>query len=48
MDTFLYRLYNMYLAMLEERMAACHDERDDLGCALFPRAPQPGECGHHP
>ena len=35
-DTFLYRLYGVYLAVLAERMAACHDGHDGPGCGLFP------------
>ena len=48
MDAFLYHLYGMYLVVLAKRMAACYDERHDSGCALFPRALQPGEHGRNP
>ena len=31
-----------FFSVPAERMAACYDERNDSGCPLFPRAPQPG------
>ena len=33
-DTFLYRLYRMFLAVLAERMAAYHDGQDGPGSRL--------------
>ena len=47
-DMFLYRLYGMYLAVLAERMATCHDGQDRPGIRLFPRAPQQGKHGRYP
>ena len=37
-DMFLYRLYDMYLAVLAERTALCSDGQDVPGGGLLPRA----------
>ena len=41
-------VYCMHLAVLAQRMATCSAERDGSGCALFLRAPQPGERERYP
>ena len=38
----------MACMVLVEHMAACHNECDDSGCALYPRVPQPGERRWYP
>ena len=41
-DTFLFRVYGLFIAVVLEPMAACHEERDDSGWALFTHAVKPG------
>ena len=47
-DTFFHCVHCMHLAVLAQRMATCSAERDGSGCALFLRAPQPGERERYP